>query len=91
MNRDSDPTPPHGITRPGVAYIVARGPRFSRPWAARGKLVPGGDVWTDTNGGSWGPADRSTPRYFLTREAAQRIADWYGGWEVREVLTEIPA
>lgn len=77
------------MTDNGVRYVIHRGPRWWRPWATRGKLVAGGDVWTGTNGGSWGPAATSVPRYFGSRESAQRVADWHGGWEVREVLLNV--
>ncbi len=95
MNRDSDPTPPHGITRPGVAYVIHRGPRFDSVAAAAGKLAPGGEWWhgagIDGGGASfWGHADGARVFSLAERAARESLAADLGGQWV-EILTEIPA
>ena len=91
MRRDSDPTPAHGIARPGVAYVIRRGPRFDPDASRAGKLAPGGEYWQGLASASWGAA--STARYYTSAERDEINAT--GGipagavWQ--EVLIEIPA
>jgi len=97
MIRDTDPTPAHGIARPGVAYVIRRGPRFDPVAAARGVLRPGGEYWHGWNGrplavtsDNWGPADGA--RMFTPAERAKREsfpARLGGMW--MEIIIEIPA
>jgi len=91
MIRDTDPTPPHGIVRPGVAYVIRRGPRFDPAAAARGVLRPGGEYWQGRASASWGPA--VSARYYTPAERGE--INGTGGipagavWQ--EVIIEIPA
>ena len=94
MIRDTDPTPPHGIARVGVAYIVTRGPRFDSVAAARGVLRFGGEYWRQEPGevGEWVPAGRASYGMFpgsvyATTDAVRTPP----GGEWREIIIEIPA
>jgi len=94
MNRDIDPTPAHGTARPGVAYVIRRGPRFDPVAAARGVLRPGGEYWRQEPGqpGQWVPAGGASygmfPGSVYATVDAVRLPE--GGQWV-QILIEIPA
>jgi len=97
MIRDTDPTPAHGIARPGVAYVIRRGPRFDPAAAARGVLRPGGEyfyggyTWhNEVRQPVWAAASIAAVYTPVEKAARETFAAELGGvWQ--EVIIEIPA